>query len=180
MNNPDADEFVRSGVFETWTYLVAAGHIDRLEAEQYLSSCFETLKPQEEHYIWAAWVEAVAHLGFTGLTGQVRNAFDLSRIPTMTILFEEFEEILEAASQTGDPVAFVGKEGMKPFTDTIGVLSQCYGFSEEYPRKKSKTENAERHPVQTTSTISNAYRNVGRNDPCPCGFGKKFKKYCLH
>lgn len=180
MNNPDADEFVRSGVFETWTYLVAAGHIDRLEAEQYLSSCFGTLKPQEKHYIWAAWVEAVAHLGLAGLTGQVRNAFDLDRIPTMTILFEEFEEILEAASQTDDPVAFVEMEGMKPFTDTIGVLSQWYGFSEEYLRKERKAEHAERQPIQKTSTISNPYRTVGRNDPCPCGSGKKYKKCCLH
>jgi hypothetical protein len=23
-------------------------------------------------------------------------------------------------------------------------------------------------------------QNVGRNDPCPCGSGKKFKKCCLH
>ena len=101
----------------------------------------------------------------------------------MTILFEEFEEILETASQTDDPVAFVGKEGMKPFTDTIGVLSQWHGFSEEHLRKERKDEPAERQPIQTiqkTGTISNPHRNVGRNDPCPCGSGKKFKKCCLH
>ena len=31
----------------------------------------------------------------------------------------------------------------------------------------------------TDTTIHNPYRNVGRNDPCPCGSGKKFKKCCL-
>ena len=25
----------------------------------------------------------------------------------------------------------------------------------------------------------NPFRNVGRNDPCPCGSGKKAKKCCL-
>ena len=25
-----------------------------------------------------------------------------------------------------------------------------------------------------------SHRKVGRNDPCPCGSGKKFKKCCLH
>ena len=25
---------------------------------------------------------------------------------------------------------------------------------------------------------SNPYRHVGRNDPCPCGSGKKFKRCC--
>jgi preprotein translocase subunit SecA len=28
----------------------------------------------------------------------------------------------------------------------------------------------------TTKTASNPYKNVGRNDPCPCGSGKKYKK----
>jgi preprotein translocase subunit SecA len=28
----------------------------------------------------------------------------------------------------------------------------------------------------TTQTASNPYKNVGRNDPCPCGSGKKYKK----
>ncbi|WP_256476707.1 SEC-C metal-binding domain-containing protein [Bradyrhizobium sp. 186] len=27
---------------------------------------------------------------------------------------------------------------------------------------------------------SNPFRKVGRNDPCPCGSGKKFKKCCLN
>ena len=27
--------------------------------------------------------------------------------------------------------------------------------------------------------VRNPWRHVGRNDPCPCGSGKKFKKCCL-
>ncbi|RWC27534.1 MAG: hypothetical protein EOS27_21370 [Mesorhizobium sp.] len=27
--------------------------------------------------------------------------------------------------------------------------------------------------------VTNPLRDVGRNDPCPCGSGKKFKKCCL-
>ncbi len=30
------------------------------------------------------------------------------------------------------------------------------------------------HPAQTP--VSNPLRDVGRNDPCPCGSGQKFKK----
>ncbi len=86
------------------------------------------------------WVEAVAHLGFAGLTGMVRNAFELGRIPPITILFDEFEEILEAASRVDDPIAFVEKERMQPFSDVIGALSQRYGFSEEYLQKEKEVE----------------------------------------
>lgn len=180
MNNPDVDEYVRAAVFDAWTYYVAAGRIDRAEAERYLSSGLKTLQPREEHLIWVAWVEAIAHLGFASLEGKVRNAFDIGRIPPMTILFREFEEIVEAASRTGDLAAFVGKERLAPFSDTIGVLSEWYGFSEEYLRKKEKAEQEPALPMQPTHTVTNPLRNVGRNDPCPCGSGKKFKKCCLH
>jgi hypothetical protein len=27
--------------------------------------------------------------------------------------------------------------------------------------------------------IKEEYRNIGRNDPCPCGSGKKYKKCCM-
>jgi hypothetical protein len=33
-------------------------------------------------------------------------------------------------------------------------------------------------PVRQTQSV-NPYRDVGRNDPCPCGSGKKYKKCCL-
>ncbi len=32
----------------------------------------------------------------------------------------------------------------------------------------------------SADTVTNPFKNVGRNDPCPCGSGKKFKKCCLH
>jgi uncharacterized protein len=34
------------------------------------------------------------------------------------------------------------------------------------------------HEVQLAKTIKREYPKVGRNDPCPCGSGKKFKKCC--
>ena len=32
--------------------------------------------------------------------------------------------------------------------------------------------------VQTVEPIRNRQQKVGRNDPCPCGSGKKYKKCC--
>ncbi len=31
-----------------------------------------------------------------------------------------------------------------------------------------------------TEPIRNEFKNIGRNDPCPCGSGKKYKKCCLN
>lgn len=55
------------------------------------------------------------------------------------------------------------KSGLNPFSE----------FSEDnFP---SATQ-----PFQpTTEPATNPYKNTGRNDPCPCGSGRKFKKCCL-
>lgn len=34
------------------------------------------------------------------------------------------------------------------------------------------------HELQPAKIITRAHPKVGRNDPCPCGSGKKFKKCC--
>ncbi|MBL9122991.1 MAG: SEC-C domain-containing protein, partial [Planctomycetaceae bacterium] len=33
-------------------------------------------------------------------------------------------------------------------------------------------------PADPPQTVRNQGPRVGRNDPCPCGSGKKFKKCC--
>ncbi|WP_261395402.1 YecA family protein [Membranihabitans marinus] len=34
-------------------------------------------------------------------------------------------------------------------------------------------------PLQSSQTVIHTSKKVGRNDPCPCGSGKKYKKCCL-
>jgi preprotein translocase subunit SecA len=33
-------------------------------------------------------------------------------------------------------------------------------------------------PEEKRQTITQGVKEVGRNDPCPCGSGKKYKKCC--
>jgi uncharacterized protein len=39
---------------------------------------------------------------------------------------------------------------------------------------------ARRSDYATPATVTRSEPKAGRNDPCPCGSGKKFKKCCLH
>jgi uncharacterized protein len=39
---------------------------------------------------------------------------------------------------------------------------------------------ARRGDYAPATTVIRSEPKVGRNDPCPCGSGKKFKKCCLH
>ena len=178
MNNPDAYEFVRNSAFRAWTFFVATGAIGRTEAERYLTKCFDDLLPQREDYVWTSWLDAVAILGFEKLRPLAIKAFEAGLTSPINMNMEDFDQVLGEALSQNDRVAFLRKQRLEPFADTIGTLSKWYAFSDEFIRNKRQHQDQVR--IGTEGVVTNAYQNVGRNDPCPCGSGKKFKKCCLN
>lgn len=64
--------------------------------------------------------------------------------------------------------------------DVIALMSRWYCYSEEWHRDEMKAA-AEEESVLWSSDSGTFMRDtikVGRNAPCPCGSGKKFKKCC--
>jgi uncharacterized protein len=57
------------------------------------------------------------------------------------------------------------------------LLSAVGMLGKDLSSSKSEDNKSERI---TRSPTKNETRSIGRNDPCPCGSGKKFKKCCLH
>jgi len=65
----------------------------------------------------------------------------------------------------------------------VGSLWQITGavHEEAAPASEAYADEHQTEPgqqVQTVEPIRNRAAKVGRNDPCPCGSGKKFKKCC--
>ena len=174
MSNPNADPYCRDAAFRAWSYQVANGRIDRVEAERYLTSCFDDLQPHGESYIWVSWCDAVAVAGLEVLSAKVREVFDRGWIPDRALVIEDYEDRLRSFVGVDDPARALKDHRLQPFTDTIGTLSKWHGFSDEYIQSKRQWE---RDQAQT-ATVTNPYRNIGRNDPCPCGSGRKFKVCC--
>ncbi len=52
------------------------------------------------------------------------------------------------------------------------------GQFESNKNNKPQNTNRGRYFIPSDKEAKNPYKNVGRNDPCPCGSGKKFKKCC--
>jgi hypothetical protein len=183
MNDPSVDDFVRHAVFTTWTYQVAVGRIDAEEAEGYLMDCYDHLRPREanDNYVWVAWVESIAYLGFDALKPLVRQAFDRDLVSPAYLDLDDFETICRERRAAPDPMAFLASERVEPFTDTIGTLSEWHDFSPEFSQADDAVWETDADNVTAvwSETVANPFRHVGRNDPCPCGSGKKFKHCCL-
>ena len=110
----------------------------------------------------------------------VREVFDQGLIPKEYCDFSHFLEDLEA-TLNGDVSSANRRYHKTLITNAIDELSKWNRSSEEFlvQQKAHKIDNVSR-VAPWTEALSTTPEKVGRNDPCPCGSGKKFKKCCLH
>ncbi len=160
---PSADEWARVAALETLCWLAASGELPVEAARDYLSSLSETLQPRATHPIWYGWQGCVALLGLSELEPMVARAFRSRFVDTDVLAFEDFQGDLLANRNNADRRALFAERGLKPVDDALETLAV---FEEE----------EEQEPIKPAA---NPNRNIGRNDPCPCGSGKKYKKCCL-
>ena len=179
----EADEFVRASALQVLAYLTATGRIPREETEAYLTRLYDTLQPQQESFVWSGWVLAIGLLGLETLSGVVHQAFGRGLIEPMVMGSDDFRRDLERT--LADPVRMAGFEYdlIGPLEDAIGELSGWSAFSDaakqDQDRWATSPEDAGLAFADTPLPFVDPFKGVGRNDPCPCGSGKKFKKCCL-
>jgi uncharacterized protein YecA (UPF0149 family) len=78
------------------------------------------------------------------------------------LAFEDFQADLRASRAAENLADVFVERGLKPIDDALDVLA-VFDDEGEAPPKPAE----------------NRFKDVGRNDPCPCGSGKKYKKCCL-
>ncbi len=177
----NADQFIRSRMCETIAMLVLQDRLDRAEAASFLRDCWINLQPRDACFVWNGWQSAIAMLGLTELKEIVREAFDRGLVDPSWLGFDHFERDLDLAARNPTEPWPRRKQEYTLFGDTIAELSKWYCFSEKYKEDRERARNAPPQPLFPPSEpIINPLRGVGRNDPCPCGSGKKYKKCCLH
>ncbi len=183
IEDESAHEFIRDAALETLAWLTATGAINRAETSDYLEGLFASLRPRGESYVWVGWEKAVAALGLDHLAPLVEQVFERGWIDEMFTEVEEFREDLRHALR---PDAAVGDLFGRAFIeidrhdDVAGMMATWPYFKPELPRARPRTEVADSgRTLIPAEPVRNPLRHLGRNDPCPCGSGKKFKKCCL-
>ena len=85
-----------------------------------------------------------------------------------------------------DPVVEYKKEGFEMFEDmtqaiqddtvTLLLKAEIQKMPQRTDENKDLRTNSQEGPVMRKKNV--AVREIGRNDPCPCGSGKKYKNCC--
>jgi hypothetical protein len=177
--DPHADQFVRSRMCETLGMVVLRGELDRDLAGRFFRDAFMELRPQARSFVWQGWQSTIAMLGLSELRILVKQAFDRGFIDPHWIGFDGFLRDLEWTIKRPGEGQYPQDNEFILFGDTVEELSRWHGFSEECLTGRDQGLEQAEADFTDNQPYRNPFRGFGRNDPCPCGSGKKFKNCCL-
>jgi uncharacterized protein DUF1186/SEC-C motif-containing protein len=181
----DADSIVRATALRALSFLCFDGKVDKLVVEMFLRRFDRERMAPPRDPTWHAWVMATAMLGFSQLSEPAVAAITDGRIPARLVDERLFRDVLaEALERPADRERFE-TENLGYIEDILEAL-QVFSHEAEDPVEEwesdwPEVDRAEELAFAAAKPLParNPWRDVGRNDPCPCGSGKKFKNCCI-
>jgi uncharacterized protein len=194
------DLFVRAAGLRAMGTLCFDRRIDRQKFAEFLRQFDEGgLLPKEDDVLWVAWMSVIGVLGMTDLAPRVRAAFADERISSYLVGEKEFDRLLHEASVRPDDRKRLAGEEMGTIEDVLAEL-ETYPVWNDFGADEIASNDLDASDLDdgemtddellqwadedlasdlASRPVHNPFRDVGRNDPCPCGSGRKFKKCCL-
>ncbi len=193
VENDKANEYARGSALDGFVTLMAFGRRTRDDVMAYLRRLFQILerKPNE---VWNGLANVCADLCPVEFMMELRQAYDEGLVDPGSIGWDEVEEAHEMGPDTAWKKA---RYRYRLITDTADAIT-WWGCFHDYAAEKERAAagtGAEDDPAAFEDDadslfpllgsdlgIPEPYRRtepkVGRNEPCPCGSGKKYKRCC--
>ena len=165
IENRQANEYARAAGLSALQLLVTVGRLPRETVIAYLTHLFEGGLERTPNYVWDCLVQRAQMLHAVELLPAIRRAF----AEELTIPFFNCLEDVERtfARDRKAVLAELVQDHDHLIDDTAAELKKWAVFQPE------ALSGGPAEPAVKPAKI-------GRNDPCPCGSGKKYKKCCLN
>ena len=174
------DEFIRHALLGAATFLTWEGGIDLDRLRNFLQRFHDEHLADDLDYVWIGWLDAIALLGQRDLAPLVRDAWRDGRIIPEILDESDFEKSLLDAERAPNDIERFERANLGHIADVIEALEGFTWNGIEDPDDLADEEEFARDALPPPNVpVINPLRHVGRNDPCPCGSGKQFKKCCL-
>ena len=170
-------EHVRSQALDAFQNLVVEGIRKREELVDYCRFLFQTFERDPTDYLWSALACVCADLALAELRKEINQAWDDGLIDPMVVTRDEVERDIAVAPE--EALARLRKHHSSMIHDPARQMSWMSAFQKEWRQEPLKpAPSAQPGTFQWPTPIHREQPKVGRNEPCPCGSGKKFKKCC--
>ena len=185
VENEQVNGYVRQAAMTAFLVLENTGQVSRDAVLGYFSSLFQGKLTRTRSYAWDGLISAVADLPAPELLQEIRQAYadnlavdltapDMARIEQDILLQppprrEDWTLIIDAIDEMEWWAAFeLDDDDASPETEEPDDIQP--------PEPEPEPAPAPTSHVAPKPFIREP--KVGRNDPCPCGSGKKYKKCC--
>jgi len=177
IENSELDYQIRYSGIHAYLVSFLSGQTPREEIIVYYRSLYQGKLEREPSIIWDTLIDCSIDLYPQELSAEIEQAYEDKLVTEEFISLEEARGWIEY-----DEKQILTMSVKKPYnhliTDTIEELEYWPVFrgkeqisDETIEDVRKRMEMYHREPVRTEPKI-------GRNEPCPCGSGKKYKKCC--
>jgi len=182
IRNRELDEYVRWALMTGMVRLVAGGLRSRDEIVAHLREILIGATEDEDTETVLAAVHSLHDLYPEEAYDDIKRAYDHDLVDEFMIGLEDVDRQLARGK---DDVLHRLQGETTHIEDTIDMLKHWAAFQpqKEKPAVNPMPEKRDPRPIpeprqESAAKIDRIEPRVGRNDPCPCGSGKKFKKCC--
>lgn len=179
IENESINGYVRAEAVNALAILALDGEIGREELMAYYKGLLGTINSPD---VLALLIEICINIYPGELYNEIKEAYKNDRVSIQS--FERGMEAVDQAMREGKTSILAKAEKsryLKKIDDTVGELKEwAYvasvdggKFFDDEPFDLSDIFSE----IRSKKTIINEHK-IGRNDPCPCGSGKKYKKCC--
>ena len=187
IENKQINEFIRGSALYSLVVMVAQEKITRDEVVTYFKSLFKEKLERGHSDVWNVLASCSCDIYPEEIFEDIKSAYKNELIEPYYISFENIQMQLEINKEN---VLIELRNNIKYqlINDTINELEGWSCFNDAYEnidwnriaKLNFELQNRKKEIIQQPiiqETLGNQIK-VGRNDPCPCGSGKKYKKCC--
>ncbi len=174
IGNPDINEYVRSAMLDLMGQLYLDSELEKEEWEGFIRE-FVHDETKSNDYLCGKSALAVCDCHLADMLPEIRQLYDEDRIEEFVLRsYDSCVDMMFRYSAYNDHFC-------KTPINTAETL-QGWAMFDDRPKQKfdeKKLEQAIRK-MDADYTRQSSGIKIGRNDLCPCGSGKKYKKCCLN
>jgi hypothetical protein len=178
IENESTDEWVRGAALSSLVTLVAAGQKNRDEIMSYFASLYRDRLERKWSHVWDALVSYSSDLYPAELLSDIERAYEEKLVDPGFITLGNVKRDL-AMGQEHVLARLADNPHRRLVSDTVAEMEWWACFHQDRTGDTVRTVSASVAPPSAPpDPIKRGTPKIGRNEPCPCGSGKKYKKCC--
>ncbi len=174
--NVAVDEFVRSGLLDVMAQLYVDGKLDEDEFKTFIKQ--NVYCGREADYLYCELARVMCDCHFVDMLPDVRYIWDNQLMDD--IVHGKYDSCVDYMFEYKEKADSLCKQSI----NTIDMLKgwAMYEDDSKSPDAKEQRKAFEKmmKSALNQSNKKDTDKKIGRNDPCPCGSGKKYKHCCLN